>query len=86
MTKHEWKRLMLLKADQKTCLCYLCGKLIAKKELSLDHVTPLSRGGADDESNWKETHKACNSAKGALTYEEYVQWLMLERKRHGRIR
>ena len=87
MTKHEWRRLMLLKIDKKTCVCYLCGKLIQKqKELSLEHAWPLSRNGSDDEFNWNASHKNCNQLKGALTYEEFIEWKILEAKRNGRIR
>lgn len=88
MTKNEWRKLMLRHVSLKTCVCYLCGKMIEKqKDFSLDHVVPKSRGGADDESNWKPAHKnTCNSRKGALTYEEYVEWARLESLRTGHTR
>lgn len=87
MTKNEWKKRTRDLILAKACFCYLCGKIIQKeKEMSLDHVTPLSRGGSDDEYNWKATHKDCNWKKGALTYEEFVQWKMLELKRNGKVR
>lgn len=77
---------MFLKIDQKTCVCYLCGKLIQKKkELSLEHALPRSRfPNMDDESNWFPAHsKPCNSEKGALTFDEYLQWKRLNNLRLG---
>ena len=37
---------------------------------SLDHVVPVSRGGADDASNWVTTSMLRNSAKAHWTLEE----------------
>lgn len=89
MTKHEWKRMMLLRLNQKTCVCYLCGELIRKqKDLTLEHVLPRSRfkDVADDENNWKPSCAKCNTEKGALTFDEYVQWKRLEQIRCGHAR
>lgn len=87
MTKNEWKRLWIRNVNLKQCVCYLCGKKILKaNDLSLDHVTPLSRGGSDDEYNWKPSHRDCNWKKGALTYEEFIEWKILELKRNGKVR
>lgn len=84
MTKHEWKRLMLLRINQKTCVCYLCNELISRqKDLTLEHVLPRSRYNIDDVSNWKPSHAKCNSEKGALTFDEYVQWKRLNNLRLG---
>lgn len=44
--------------------CYLCGEWVSVHEQSLDHVIPLSRGGAHAYSNIKLAHKVCNSRKG----------------------
>jgi 5-methylcytosine-specific restriction endonuclease McrA len=45
---------------------------IAYYELSptMDHVVPVTRGGADDESNWVTTSMLRNSAKANWTLEE----------------
>ncbi len=85
MTKKEFKNLYRMSIKIETVYCCLCGKPILKeKELSLEHKLPRSRGGADELGNWGISHKACNQQKGALTLEEYRQWLALEQKRNGR--
>jgi HNH endonuclease len=37
---------------------------------TVDHLVPVSRGGADDESNWVTTSMARNSAKGNWTLDQ----------------
>ncbi len=42
---------------------------------TVDHLIPVSRGGADDESNWVTTSMARNSAKMNWTLEE-LGWVL----------
>lgn len=42
--------------------CVHCG---ATEHLSIDHIIPWSKGGADDESNYQTLCRSCNSKKGA---------------------
>jgi 5-methylcytosine-specific restriction endonuclease McrA len=44
--------------------CQYCGKLFAQRELNLDHVVPLSRGGKSSWTNVVTACIACNSKKG----------------------
>jgi 5-methylcytosine-specific restriction endonuclease McrA len=46
--------------------CQICGNKFPMKEMSLEHVDPRSRGGADDASNTTLTCKKCNSHKGSI--------------------
>ena len=46
-------------------LCCICGKRVAKKDLSFDHVIPLAMGGPHMEWNLRVAHRLCNSRKGA---------------------
>lgn len=41
------------------------------REFAPDHVTPISRGGTDDQSNFVPSCRKCNTLKGRLTLEEY---------------
>lgn len=43
---------------------------------TVDHVLPVARGGADDESNWVTTSMLRNSAKSNWTLEE-LGWTLL---------
>lgn len=45
--------------------CYLCGKVLALAEVTLDHVIPIARGGAHAEWNLRVACRPCNASKGA---------------------
>jgi 5-methylcytosine-specific restriction endonuclease McrA len=44
------------------------------RERTLDHVIPLSRGGADELSNVVLCCRSCNSRKGARPVRQYAVW------------
>jgi 5-methylcytosine-specific restriction endonuclease McrA len=44
-------------------ICGLCGKRVKKADISIDHVIPLSCGGAHSKQNCVLAHQRCNSAK-----------------------
>lgn len=50
-------------------VCHLCRTEGAD---TADHLTPRSRGGADDvERNLRPAHRACNIARGAMPLGEW---------------
>jgi 5-methylcytosine-specific restriction endonuclease McrA len=51
-------------------ICMYCGKRFSGKELSREHVTPLSRGGSDKWNNVVTACKRCNNHKAGRTPEE----------------
>lgn len=58
-------------ADRDAWRCGICGGSVDAKvkwpdplSPSLDHVVPLSKGGAHDPSNVRLAHVRCNSARG----------------------
>ena len=53
--------------------CELCGNKISEKEISLDHKTPLSRGGDNSKENLWVTDNFCNSKKNSKTVQEYLE-------------
>lgn len=56
-------------------VCYYCKKSITnEKELTVDHLIPLSRGGKDDKTNMVISCRKCNFEKGDLTEEEYIRF------------
>lgn len=60
-------------------VCIYCG---ADEDLTIDHLTPLARGGSHTQDNLAVACRRCNSAKGTKTYEEFsVQAAGLEQPR-----
>jgi len=53
----------------KNVRCYLCGGMIPLGDRHVDHVIPLSKGGAHTASNLAITHSACNLRKSARIIE-----------------
>lgn len=45
-------------------LCYHCGGRFAPGELTMDHLTPIARGGKSTKGNCVPSCKECNSKKG----------------------
>lgn len=55
--------------------CYYCGKKTAYKNLTMDHVLPLTRGGKSTKDNLVPSCKKCNTAKKSmmpLQWQEYL--------------
>ncbi len=50
--------------------CYLCDKPLEVRDITMDHVIPLSRGGAHAAFNLRPCCKPCNSRKGARLWTE----------------
>jgi 5-methylcytosine-specific restriction endonuclease McrA len=44
--------------------CHICGGQVTRKNWSLDHVIPVSRGGPHTYANVALAHRSCNSSKG----------------------
>ena len=64
----------ILKRDNK--ICYYCGTPEAN---TVDHVTPLSRGGTDSPTNLVACCKRCNYRKGEKTGEEFIRKQQMKR-------
>ncbi len=60
--------------------CEYCGSITSKRKAfswcsaTLDHRTPLSRGGKDEPDNWAVCCNRCNGLKGAMTQPEFEAW------------
>jgi 5-methylcytosine-specific restriction endonuclease McrA len=44
--------------------CHICGKRVAKKDATLDHLTPIARGGDHTKLNVRLAHRTCNVKRG----------------------
>ena len=56
--------------------CYFCGKKTSFKNLTMDHLVPLSRGGRSTKDNLVPCCKNCNNKKKSmlpLEWEEYLE-------------
>ncbi len=56
--------------------CYYCAKKVAYKDLSMDHLVPLARGGRSTKNNLVPACKDCNNRKKSmmpLEWEEYLE-------------
>ncbi len=51
-------------------LCMYCGKRFHRRDLSRDHVTPISQGGEDTWKNVVTACKRCNNQKANFTPEQ----------------
>jgi 5-methylcytosine-specific restriction endonuclease McrA len=51
-------------------LCMYCGERFGPRDLSRDHITPVSRGGTDTWTNVVTACKRCNHHKAGRTPEE----------------
>ena len=70
LSSRRWQhvRLAILQRDQ--WVCWLCGQPGAD---SVDHVLPVSRGGAHyDPSNLRAAHLNCNRGKGDRECEPVI--------------
>jgi len=62
-----WWRLQLEKG-----VCHYCGKTFEKKDLTMDHIVPLSRGGKSTKGNLVVACEPCNSDKKYYTAAELI--------------
>ncbi len=55
--------------------CYYCQKTFPAKDLTMDHIIPLVRGGKSTKSNIVPCCKACNNQKSYLLPTEWQEYL-----------
>jgi 5-methylcytosine-specific restriction protein A len=59
-------------------VCYFCGGKVPPKELTMEHVVPIIRGGKSSKGNVVPACKECNNKKKYLLpveWEEYLERL-----------
>jgi 5-methylcytosine-specific restriction endonuclease McrA len=62
-------------------VCHFCGRKIPPKELTMEHIVPIIRGGKSTKGNLVPACKECNSKKKYLLpmeWEEYLKKLKAE--------
>ena len=56
-------------------ICYYCNKMLTDKDIvTVDHKTPISRGGLTTKENLVLACTDCNSEKDNMTEEEYYEY------------
>lgn len=61
--------------------CYYCRRKVKPKDLTMDHIVPVIRGGRSTKSNVVPACKECNNRKKhmvPLEWEEYLESLKAE--------
>ena len=64
-----WKR------KRSSGICHYCKTNVPVKELTMDHVIPLSRGGKSERFNLVPCCKACNTKKKQLLPSEWAEYM-----------
>ena len=69
--------------QQKTAsgCCYYCQKKVTFKELTMDHLLPLARGGRSTKDNLVPACKECNNSKKSMMPIEWDEYLERLKKR-----
>ncbi len=52
-------------------VCYYCNKKFPAKELTMDHIVPIARGGKSTKNNVAPCCKACNTEKKSKLLMEW---------------
>ena len=66
----EWWKRKLAKG-----ICHYCERSFSVKELTMDHIVPVARGGKSTKSNIVPACKECNNAKKQLLPIEWENFL-----------
>ncbi len=70
LRKQNWWKNRIAKG-----ICHYCGKSVAPKDLTLDHVVPVARGGRSTKGNCVPACKDCNNQKKNLLPLEWDEYL-----------
>lgn len=55
--------------------CYYCDKKVAYKNITMDHLVPIARGGRSTKDNLVPSCKECNTQKKTLLPIEWEDYL-----------
>jgi 5-methylcytosine-specific restriction enzyme A len=56
-------------------LCHYCGSRFSPKELTMDHIVPISKGGKTTKGNVVPCCKTCNTEKKSKLLMEWDKYL-----------
>ena len=58
-----------------TCRCDYCGQPTPAKQLTMDHIVPLARGGRSTKNNITQCCKECNTRKQSMLPMEWQEYM-----------
>ena len=64
-----WKR------KRASGVCHYCGDTFPPKELTMDHVIPIARGGRSEKFNLVPSCKSCNTKKKQMLPAEWGSYM-----------
>lgn len=66
----RWQRNQLV--NRFGAICQICTEPFeSAKDITIDHIMPLSKGGEDTFENYQLAHDQCNQLKADMTPEEF---------------
>jgi hypothetical protein len=68
----EWKAIRLEIAARDGLVCHYCAATVKPSNFTVDHITPVIKGGTDDLSNLVACCRSCNSKNGVKDYSAFV--------------
>ncbi|MGA1846598.1 HNH endonuclease [Deferribacter abyssi] len=70
LRKKQWWKNKIAKG-----ICHYCGKKVDPKELTMDHIVPIIRGGKSTKGNVVPACKECNNKKKYMLPIEWDEYL-----------
>jgi 5-methylcytosine-specific restriction enzyme A len=70
MRASQWWKRQLAKG-----VCHYCGRRFSVKELTMDHIVPISKGGRTTKGNVVVCCKECNTEKKSKLLMEWDKYL-----------
>ena len=55
--------------------CYYCGKKVGFKNITMDHLVPIARGGRSTKDNLVPACKDCNNKKKSMLPLEWMEYI-----------
>lgn len=69
----RWQRSALI--QKYGAVCYICSlPFKSMKDITFDHLIPLSKGGMSELDNFRLAHYECNYLKADMTPEEFKEF------------
>jgi 5-methylcytosine-specific restriction endonuclease McrA len=84
--KRERQKARLLRASQwwqrrlAKGICHYCQRSTPPRELTMDHIVPIARGGRSTKGNVVAACKECNNAKKQMLAMEWGEYLNQKKK------